>query len=193
MVGKEASFSFAEIFKDFSGCASIKGIGVFSQTTPKDRPMGVDYWAPGVTAAEVEVDRETGEIRVLQYSFVGDAGKAIHYLSAQRQVEGGAVLGIGIALFEELFYQDGQLQNADSFQYRVPVPGDIPESFHFTLLEEGNGPGPFGSKGIAQVSITGAAPAIGNAICDALGVHIKSTPFHPEKILRALGRLEIQK
>lgn len=102
-------------------------------------------------------------------------------------------MGLGISLFEELLYQDGQLQNADAFQYRLPLLGDIPERFHSSLVENGDGPGPFGAKGIAQTSITCAAPAIGNAIFDAIGVNVRSTPFTPEKILRALGKLSIGK
>ena len=136
------------------------------------------------------VDRETGEVRLLQYVTVADAGKAIHYPSAKGQIEGGAAMGLGLALHEELVYQDGQLQNADPFQYRLPLMSDIPESFRSIILENGDGPGPFGSKAIAQVSIPCVAPAIGNAIYDALGIRLRSLPITPEKVLRALGVLE---
>ncbi len=138
---------------------------------------------------EVEVDLETGEIRVLEYAAVADAGKALHYPSVKGQVEGGAIMGFGMALFEELRYEDGQLQNADPFQYRLPLLPDIPESFRVAILENGDGPGPFGAKGIAQTSIACTSPAIGNAICDAIGERIRSIPYTPEKILRALGKL----
>ena len=70
---------------------------------------------------------------------------------------------------------------------------DIPESFHAVIIESGGGPGPFGSKGVAQTTIGGVAPAIGNAIFDAVGVRIRSVPFSPEKILRALGKLGKEK
>ena len=98
-------------------------------------------------------------------------------------------MGFGHALFEETMYQDGQLQNGDPFQYRLPVMGDIPEEFHSSMLEKGDGPGPFGSKGMAQTSIVTVGPAIGNAIYDAMGVRVRSLPITPEKILRALGKI----
>lgn len=187
------SYLFAEIVQSLPGSGgdrvSIKALGSYGRAASQDKAIGgLEYWAPGAAAAEVEVDTETGEIRVLRYSLVGDAGKALHYLSAKRQIEGGAIMGFGISLFEELSYEDGQLQNADAFQYRLPLMADLPESFHSSLVENGDGPGPFGSKGIAQTSIGCVAPAIGNAIRDAIGVHIRSTPFTPEKILRALGK-----
>jgi CO/xanthine dehydrogenase Mo-binding subunit len=150
----------------------------------------MDHWAPSAAAAEVEVDRETGEFRVLQFFVVVDAGKVLHDPSAKGQVEGGAVMGFGHALYEEVVYRDGQMQNGDPFQYRLPVMGDIPELFHSSMLENGDGPGPFGSKGMSQTSIVTVAPVIGNAIHDAIGVRIRSLPITPEKILRALGKLE---
>lgn len=195
----EWSFSFGDIVRAFPAMGSnlgsvIKAMGSYGRAASQDKAIGgLEYWAPGAAAAEVEVDLETGEIRLLQYSLVGDAGKALHYISAARNIEGGAIMGLGISLFEELLYQDGQLQNADPFQYRLPSMRDLPESFHSSLVENGDGPGPFGAKGIAQTSITACAPAIGNAIYDAIGVQLKSTPFTPEKILRALGKLSSDK
>src|SRR5438874_7141962 len=114
---------------------------------------------------------------------------ALQYKAAVGQVEGGAIMGFGLALFEDLVYQDGQLENADPFQYRLPHMRDIPEPFDIVLVEHGDGPGPFGAKAIAQTSIPCVAPAIANAIYDAVGVRLTSTPFTPEKILRALGEL----
>ncbi len=148
-----------------------------------------DHWSPGVAAAEVEVDRETGDIRVVKYSAVADAGTILHYHSAKGQIEGGAVMGFGAALSEEVRYEEGQLLNADAFQYRLPLMGDIPEEFRTIILEHGDGPGPFGSKGIAQTSIPCVAPALCNAIYDATGVRLSAIPFTPEAILRAWGKL----
>jgi CO/xanthine dehydrogenase Mo-binding subunit len=150
---------------------------------------GMDHWAPSGAAIELEVNRDTGELRILRYAVIADAGKAIHYSSAKAQVDGGAVMGFGHALFEETLYHDGQFQNGDPFQYRLPVMGDIPEDFYSSMLEKGDGPGPFGSKGMAQTSIVTVGPAIGNAVYDAIGVRIRSLPITPEKILRALGKI----
>lgn len=98
-------------------------------------------------------------------------------------------MGFGHALFEETIYHEGQLQNGDPFQYRLPVMIDIPETFYSSMLEKEDGPGPFGSKGMSQTSIVTVAPVIGNAIFDALGVRIRSLPISPEKILQALGMI----
>lgn len=98
-------------------------------------------------------------------------------------------MGMGIALTEDLVYADGQLLNGDPFQYRLPLIDDVPEWFHVELVENFDGPGPFGAKGLGQTSLPCVAPAVGNAIRDAIGVHIASTPFTPEKILRALGKI----
>jgi len=187
----ENSFSFGEIVRTLGGNSVVKSIG-FHSTRPAEKDSafsGMDHWAPSAGAAEVEVDCETGELRVLQFSVVADAGKAIHYPSAKAQVEGGAVMGFGHALFEEVVYQDGQLLNGHPSQYRLPVMADIPEAFHASMLENEDGPGPFGSKGMSQTSIVTVAPAIGNAIYDAIGARVRSLPITPEKVLRALGKI----
>jgi CO/xanthine dehydrogenase Mo-binding subunit len=187
----EASFSFEEIIRPFGASVTLKCVGYHS-APPMARDSafsGMDHWAPSGAAVEVEVNRDTGELRVLAYSVVADAGKAIHYPSAKAQADGGAVMGFGHALYEETVYRDGQFQNGDPFQYRLPLMEDIPERFLSSMLEKGDGPGPFGSKGMAQTSIVTVAPAIGNAIYDALGVRVRSLPITPEKILRALGKI----
>jgi CO/xanthine dehydrogenase Mo-binding subunit len=189
----ENSLSFGDVVRATGGL-SLKSIGCHSPTrTGKDSAFrGMDHWAPCAAAAEVEVNKDTGEIRVLQYAAVADAGKAIHFPSAKGQVEGGAVMGFGHALFEEVIYRDGLLLNGDPFQYRLPVMEDIPESFHASMLENRDGPGPFGSKGMSQTSIVTVAPAIGNAICDAVGVRIRTLPISPEKVLECLGKIPLR-
>jgi CO/xanthine dehydrogenase Mo-binding subunit len=183
--------TLAELAAALPGDPPLRGTGSFKATRTGNASFGAhDHWSPGVGAAEVEVDRETGEVRVLQYAAVADAGRILHHFSAKGQVDGGAVMGFGTALFEEIRYEEGQLQNADPFQYRLPLLRDIPERFHTLMIENGDGPGPFGAKGIAQVGIPNPAPAIANAIYDAVGVRLRSTPFTPEKILRALGKLD---
>jgi CO/xanthine dehydrogenase Mo-binding subunit len=187
----ENGFSLVEILRALGGNAVLKCVG-YNDAKPvqKDSAFsGMDHWAPSAAAIELEVNRETGELRILQYAVVADAGKALHYPSAKAQVEGGAVMGFGHALFEEIIYQDGQMQNGDPFQYRLPVMKDIPEAFHASMLEKQDGPGPFGSKGMSQTSIVTVAPAIGNALCDALGIRLRSLPMSPEKILRSMAKL----
>ncbi|HEY7061503.1 MAG TPA: xanthine dehydrogenase family protein molybdopterin-binding subunit [Chloroflexota bacterium] len=186
----EETYTFPEISRAFKGNVMLKGIGSYSSPHTLDQAFGgLDHWSPGAAAAEVEVDTDTGEVRVLQYAAASDAGKTIHHTSAQRQIEGGAIMGLGNALFEEVRYEEGQLMNADPFQYRLPLLRDVPEAFKVDIVEHGDGPGPFGAKGMSQTSIPCTAPAINNAIRDAIGVYLESVPFTPEKILRALGKL----
>ncbi|HMF90172.1 MAG TPA: xanthine dehydrogenase family protein molybdopterin-binding subunit, partial [Candidatus Angelobacter sp.] len=187
----ETSFSISEIMGALGGNAVLKCVGHNRvPVTVKDSAFaGMDHWAPSGAAIDLEVNANTGELRILGYSVIADAGKALHYPSAKAQTDGGAVMGFGHALFEETIYQEGQLQNGDPFQYRLPVMKDIPEVFYSSMLEKGDGPGPFGSKGMSQPSIVTVAPAIGNAIYDALGVRVRSLPISPEKILRAMGKI----
>jgi CO/xanthine dehydrogenase Mo-binding subunit len=187
----EASFSINEIIRAVGASVVLKAVGYHSvpPMVKESAFTGMDHWAPSGAAVDLEVNRDTGELRILGYAVIADAGKAIHYPSAKSQVDGGAVMGFGHALFEETIYQDGQFQNGDPFQYRLPVMQDIPEKFYSSMLEKCDGPGPFGSKGMAQTSIVTVGPAIGNAVFDALGVRVRSLPITPEKILRALGKL----
>lgn len=187
----ENGLSFEEVVRSLGGGSTLKSIGFHSAARISEDSVfrDMDHWAPSAAAAEVEVDRETGEFRVLQFSVVVDAGKAIHYPSAKAQVEGGAVMGFGHALFEEVVYDGNQMQNGDPFQYRLPVLRDLPESFHSLMVENGDGPGPYGSKGMSQTSIVTVAPAVGNAICDAIGARVKSLPISPQKVLQAMGKL----
>ena len=166
----------------------LRGNGFYEQAGSGEGG-GNNYWSPGVSAVEVEVDRETGDVRIVKYAALADAGTIIHYHSARGQIEGGAILGLGPTLFEEVCYGEGQLLNADPFQYRLPQLRDIPEDFQTIILEAEKGPGPFGAKGIANTSIGCVAPAVGNAIYDAVGVRLTSLPFTPDKVLRALGTL----
>jgi CO/xanthine dehydrogenase Mo-binding subunit len=183
----EQSHTYGEIVSA-TGVDRLSGHGSYAHDPARDTSFGAhDYWSPGVAAVEIEVDRETGEVRLLQFAIAADAGKVLHYRSAAGQLEGGIVMGIGAALTEELHYGEGQLLNADAFQYRLPLMRDMPETMVSSMLENGDGPGPFGSKGISQVSIPCVAPAVGNAIADAVGVRLTAIPFTPEKILRALG------
>ena len=187
----EASFSIDEIIRALGGSVVLKAVGYHSvpPMVKESAFTGMDHWAPSGAAVDLEVNRDTGELRILGYAVIADAGKAIHPPSAKAQVDGGAVMGFGHALFEETIYQDGQFQNSDPFQYRLPVMQDIPEKFYSSMLEKGDGPGPFGSKGMAQTSIVTVGPAIGNAVYDALGVRVRSLPITPEKILRAMGKI----
>jgi CO/xanthine dehydrogenase Mo-binding subunit len=149
----------------------------------------VPYWGVSTGAAEVEIDTETGELRLLKYATACDVGKAIDPIACRAQIEGAALFGLGNTLYEELVYQDQQIMNGDPFQYRLPLLRDLPQQFTTIMIENEDGPGPGGAKGVGNTPVSPVAPAIGNAIYEALGVRIKDLPITPEKILRALGRI----
>ena len=187
----ERDFALGELLSDgvvFSGVVMGKGAYI---TPHRDNPfLGVvPHWEVGVGAAEVEVDLETGEVHLLKYATVGDVGKAIQPEACKGQLDGAAVMGLGNTLYEEMVYQDGQLLNGDPLQYRLPLLHDLPEGFYSVMVENGDGPGPYGAKGMGQTAVSPVAPAVANAVYEATGVRIKELPITPEKILRGLGKL----
>jgi CO/xanthine dehydrogenase Mo-binding subunit len=135
----------------------------------------------------VEVDEETGEVTVLRYVSLTDAGKMINPLQCHAQDEGAAIFGLGQALFEDLVYQDGQLLNDSLVDYRLPRFTDLPRAFSTFIMEEGGGPGPYGAKGMGEGGILAVAPAIGNAVYAATGKRFQAVPLTPELVRKALA------
>lgn len=140
--------------------------------------------------AEVEVDRETGAFRVRRIITAEDTGTIINPLGAEGQIEGGVVQGFGFAVMEELRLEEGRVLNPHFGDYKMPCIADIPESQ--LVLLDATGPGPFNAKAVAEHSLIPTAAAIGNAIYDAVGVRITSTPITAEKVYRALREQERQ-
>ncbi len=143
-------------------------------------------YAFGAQAAEVEVNEETGEVRVLKVAAAHDVGRALNLTTAEGQIEGATVQGMGYALLEEARYESGVMLNPNFLQYRIPTALDVPPMT--TFLVETVDPGPFGAKGVAEPAMTPTAPAIANAIYDAIGVRIRTLPITPQKILEALKK-----
>jgi CO/xanthine dehydrogenase Mo-binding subunit len=143
------------------------------------------FWMPCWVGAEVEVDRETGKVRVVHLVVGADSGRSVNAVACRGQVEGAALQALGQSLFEELRYEGGEPANATPLKYRVPLAGDLPDRYESFILEHG-GPGPFGAKGIGEAGMLGVASAIANAIHDAVGVRLTEIPFTPERILAAI-------
>ena len=162
--------------------------GYYKAATDHHAPLEAKcvFWEIGWGAAEVEVDLETGKVRILKLVVSGDAGRAINPLVCRGQDEGAAVMGLGQTLFERMIYDGGHLVNGEPLLYRVPLAEDLPPSFVTITQEQGHGPGPFGAKGMGEGGILPVASAIANAIEDAVGVRITELPITPERILRAL-------
>ena len=142
-------------------------------------------WKYGAQAVEVEVDPETGVVKVLKLVSVHDVGRALNPLAVEGQIEGGAIMGMSFGLFEELAYDQGKVLNPTFMDYRIPTALEIPRIIPI-VVEHPLAQGPFGAKGIGELSLLGVAPAIANAVYDAIGVRIKGIPLKPEKILAAI-------
>jgi CO/xanthine dehydrogenase Mo-binding subunit len=145
-----------------------------------------EYWFPSATGAEVEVDTETGRVKVLQLVSVGDTGTAINPRHCEQQLLGAALTHLSLTLFEEMIFDQGQLVNGTLLDYQVASIKDTPESFRPVVVEVPHESGPFGAKGAGETGALTVAPAIANAIADAVGVRIRDLPITPERVLRAL-------
>ncbi len=140
----------------------------------------------GAHICDVEVDQETGHVKVLRYTAVQDVGKAIHPSYVEGQIQGGAVQGIGWALNEEYLYdKNGRMDNSGFLDYRVPVASDLP-MIEAVLVEVPNKRHPFGVRGVGEVPIVPPLAAVANAIKGATGVRMHSLPMSPPKIVAAI-------
>ncbi|HAJ01339.1 MAG TPA: aldehyde oxidase [Dehalococcoidia bacterium] len=187
--GESISFG-ALIQEEFGGVAGeLMGRGYVTPRRHGGRlAQSPVFYEVGISAAEVELDQETGAIRIPHYVSVADVGKAINPQQCEGQDEGAAMQGLGHTLFEEMLYEDGQLLNPNLIDYKVPTFAELPDKLETILIENGDGPGPFGSKGLGEGGIVAAGPAVANAIFRATGVRIKELPLTPERVWRALRR-----
>lgn len=165
------------------------------QVSTQSDASGYGNFAPayifGCQVVEVVVDPETGYVKPLNVVAAHDLGKAINPVAAEGQIEGGVMQGIGSALIEKLVWEGGKITNPNFLGYRIPTSLDaVPIN---TILVESNDPnGPFGAKGLGEACIVPTAPAVANAIYDAVGVRIKTLPITPEKILAELEKRKKQ-
>jgi CO/xanthine dehydrogenase Mo-binding subunit len=144
------------------------------------------HWHQAAGAAEVEVDLETGHVTVLRYEAAVYSGRTINQVQAELQTEGNVAFGLGQALFEELLYDNGQLQNGNLGDYMIASAEDMPADLGITVVENPNGGD---IHGIGETSLPPVMPAIGNAIYRATGVRITDLPFTAEKLLRGIGEV----
>ena len=140
----------------------------------------------GTHICDVEVDRETGAVKILRYTAVQDCGQAIHKAYVEGQIQGGAVQGIGWALNEEYIYNDeGRLENAGFLDYRIPVASDLP-MIDTVIVEVANPNHPYGVRGVGEVPIIPPMGTVANAIDSAIGIRMTELPMSPPKVLAAL-------
>ncbi len=162
------------------------------ETTPQHLPIGMPHvlFCFGAQIARVEVDPELGTVDVTHLAAVHDVGRVISRPGVEGQIEGGAAMGVGYALFESMDLKpDGGW--VDNFtEYLIPTSKDMPPSFENIILEIPEESGPFGAKGIGEVTVPPTAPAVANAVYDAIGVRVKSLPLTPEKLIHIRSNAE---
>jgi CO/xanthine dehydrogenase Mo-binding subunit len=190
----ESGMEIGEVGKlafNSSGGASITGVGKYVVPPTVVIPDKTKYgnissaYSFGVQVAEVQVNPDTGKVNILRVMSVHDSGRIINPMLAEGQIEGGVSQGIGYSLLEEIVRQDGKVLNNDFTDYRMPTIYDVPKiSSQFVEIPDPHGP--FGAKGLGEITLVPTAAAIANAIYDAVGIRLKEVPFTPEKVLKAL-------
>lgn len=142
-------------------------------------------YSHAVHVAEVEVDTETGEIKVLKVTSAQDVGRIINELGLEGQIEGGIIMGLGYALSEELKIENGQVRNPNFRDYKLITSPEVPE-FELHFIESLSSTGPMGAKGISELPTIVIAPAVANAVYNATGVRFRNPPLTAEKVARAV-------
>jgi len=198
--GSKDRYTFAEL-ADYAvnkRGAPISGKGRFVDKLPPGYTImeafakNIPTFAFGTQATEVEIDEETGEVRVLKVVAAHETGRTINTTMAEGQIEGSVVQGIGYALMEKLVLEKGRVVNDGFLDYKIPTIGDIPEIE--TLLIETNDPcGPFGAKGIGEPGLVPTAAAIANAIYNASGIQVRELPITREHMLHALRQRKVER
>jgi CO/xanthine dehydrogenase Mo-binding subunit len=187
--GKE-SLSFEQLMHKIflSKAGELIGRGAYQDVKNNKAALGspTTFWEISWGGAEVEVDRDSGEIKLIKYISLADVGQAINPVLCEGQDEGGVMNAIGHTLLEEMVYKDGQLLNPNLVDYRVPTFATLPVEFESILVENHNGPGPFGSKGTGEGGLLPVAAAVGNALYQATGLRLYDLPLTPEKVWRGL-------
>ena len=172
----------------FAG-GELIGRGEVAPTGTGSYAEGPVFWEVCVGAAEVEVDPDTGVVTVRRTATAADVGRAINPQLVERQDEGATLQGIGNALFEEMVYEDGLLLNDSLLDYRVPSFEDLPGEMTCVIVENGDGPGPYGAKGCGEGALAAVPAAIVNALADA-GVPMNELPLTPERVWRRIQDLK---
>lgn len=170
---------------------STKEEGYFITKTSaldSENGQGEPYWpyAFGVQKAVVEVDDETGKVDIIEITACHDVGKAINPAMVQAQIDGGCAMGIGFGIMEEIEFNKGKIKNTNFSNYIIPTSMDVPHINSY-VIEENEESGPYGAKGLGEPTMIPTAPAIINAIYNAVGVRIDTLPAIQERIIEVLN------
>jgi CO/xanthine dehydrogenase Mo-binding subunit len=149
-------------------------------------PNVTPFWMIAGAGAEVEVDTETGHVKIKKLVNVVDCGKAINPKAVTTQISGAALMHVGFTMFEKMHIDGGQVTNASLADYKIPSFHDVPEVMENIYIEHDQSNGPFGAKGVGEVATFCTSPAVANAIDDAVGVRLMEMPLNPESVYRAI-------
>ena len=200
-VGVKSDRNRSMSFADACACAvtHFGALVSFGTYTPPEDARGGKFKGAGVgpspaysysaQVVEVDVDPETGEVTVGKIWAAHDCGKALNPLTVEGQVIGSVWMGLGQALTEEMVWRNDKLINANFLEYKSPSSLDSPEIIPY-IVESNDPEGPMGAKEAGEGSLAAVIPAIANAVYDAVGVRITSTPITPEKVLAAIKEKE---
>lgn len=192
-IAPQNSYAPAEIFRKRYGmqAGTIVGTGTFipeyeSPDANGQSELVTPFWMIGGAGVEIEVDTETGHVRLTRLVNAVDCGRPLNPRIVETQISGAAIMQLGFTMSENMEFDAGQVTNASLADYRIPGIHDIPADIenHIVAAEQRNGP--YGSKGVGESATFGISPAIANAIEDAVGVRITDLPLTPEKVLRAI-------
>lgn len=167
----------------------ITGLGEVRKDADPSHPLSgaPAFFEFNCTVIEADVDRETGDITLVKHITVSDVGKALNPLQVRMQDEGAAIMGLGHTLMEHyIFDERGRVRNLGAIDYRIPTSMDLPLELRSAIIENGDGPGPYGSKGMSEGALLCVASAVGAAVRDAIGIPIRDLPLTPERVWQAL-------
>ena len=167
----------------------VIGVGEMRKEAEPEHPLGgtAAFFEFNCTAVEVDVDRDTGDIVIVRHVTVSDVGKAMNPLQVRGQDEGAAIMGLGHTVMEQYIYDDdGRIRNLGAIDYRIPTSMDLPLRMESDIVENEDGPGPYGAKGMSEGALLPVAPAVAAAVREATGAVIRELPLTPERVWRAL-------
>ncbi|MEX2183236.1 MAG: molybdopterin cofactor-binding domain-containing protein, partial [Chloroflexota bacterium] len=171
----------------------VMGVGEMRKEADPAHPLGgtAAFYEFNATAVEVEVDRDTGDVVVTRHVTVSDVGRALNPAQVRGQDEGAAVMGLGHTLMERLIHDEaGRIRNLGAIDYRIPTTMDLPLRMESDIVENGDGPGPYGAKGMSEGGLLCVSPAVAAAVHDAVSVRIRDLPLTPERVWHALQESE---
>ena len=188
----DRELTVVEVLRDGLGRlgGELTGHGEMRIEANPDHPLGgtAAFFEFNCTAVELEVDPGTGHIHIARYVTVGDVGRALNPIQVAGQDEGAAIMGLGHTIMEHLILdEEGRIRNLGAIDYRIPTSLDLPHEMISASIENADGPGPYGVKGISEGALLAVSPAVGSAVTDATGLIIRDLPLTPQRVWEAMS------